>query len=339
MAVPFNDLKRLYARFRAVIEPSVSNVMASGWWISGAAGKRFASDFAEFVGVQHCIPVANGTDALEIALRIVGCPGQEVITVANAGGYASTASRLVGLKPVYADIDRDTLLLSIASAVSKLTNRTAAVVATHLYGSVVDVPALRMAMNAAGFSSVPIIEDCAQAHGALLNGVRAGSMGDISTFSFYPTKNLGALGDAGAVLTSSDNVAKAARLLHQYGWTAKYRIAVKSARNSRMDEIQAAVLSALLPSLSEMNDEKESIRSRYRSALPPQIQLCASPEGSVAHLVVALTEQRDELRKFLDSKGVATDVHYPVLDCDQEAWQEEADNLWPRQLRVSVGLP
>jgi aminotransferase EvaB len=318
--IPFNDLKRLFMRYAPKIERSVSDALASGWWILGERGKKFAEEYANFIGVDYCIPVGNGTDALEIAMRIVSAPGQEIITVANAGGYSSTAANIVGVVPVYADIEPDTHLLSIPSAVSKLTSRTAAVTVTHLYGGAVDVPKLREDMDRAGYTGVPIIEDCAQAHGATVKERRVGSLGNLSTFSFYPTKNLGATGDAGAILTSSSDIARSARLLQQYGWESKYRIAIRGGRNSRMDEVQAAVLSALLPALDDLNAERMEIREKYRASLPSAFKLLIAPAGSVAHLVVGMTDRRDELREFAASKGVSTDVHYPVLDCDQQAW-------------------
>ena len=181
IVVPFNELTRLYRRFAPVIESEISKVLSSGWWISGKSGDSFASAFADFIGVGHCVPVANGTDALEIALKIVAKKsGREVVTVANAGGYTSTAARLSGLVPVFADIERDSLLMSIQSAVSRLSDRTAAVVATHLFGNVIDISLLRKEMDAKGYSDVPIVEDCAQAHGAMHEAGIVGSIGEIA---------------------------------------------------------------------------------------------------------------------------------------------------------------
>ena len=186
----------------------------------------------------------------------------EIVTVANAGGYTSTAAKQVGLVPVYADVEEGSQLLSINAAVGALTARTIAVVATHLYGNAVDVRALRAAMDRAGFAGVMIVEDCAQSLGARIGDRITGSMGELATFSFYPTKNLGAMGDGGAVVTGNADLAASVRRLQQYGWSAKYEITARGGRNSRMDEIQAAILSAMLPHLDANNSER---RRRPRS--------------------------------------------------------------------------
>lgn len=322
-SIPFNDLKRVYERFRSDIEVEVSRTLASGWWISGKACETFASRFAEAIGVSHCIPVGNGTDALEIALKAVSKKGNgEVVTVANAGGYTSTAARSAGLSPVFADIERDSLLISMDSAVTRLNSRTAAVIATHLFGNVVDIGELRRRMDSAGHTGIPIIEDCAQAHGATLGSRKVGSLGDIGTYSFYPTKNLGAVGDAGAIVTNSAAYADHVRSIKQYGWGEKYHITRDGGRNSRMDEIQAAVLSALLPHLSVLNAERAHIRQKYQHGLPRAVSLPKNAGGAVTHLVPLLVEDRDGLRQHLRERGIGTEVHYPVLDCDQAAWSD-----------------
>ncbi len=226
-------------------------------------------------------------------------------------------------------------LPSIESAVSCLGDDTLAVVATHLYGGVVDVPRLRAALDDAGFERVPIIEDCAQAHGATLGGLRAGAMGDIAAFSFYPTKNLGAMGDAGAVVTGSAGLAARARALAQYGWSKKYTVETAGGRNSRMDEAQAAILSAILPDLGALNAERAAIAALYRSEAPRGVRFVESAAGSVMHLAVVLAEDRDALRGHLAARGIASDVHYPVLDCDQPAWRGLPHRVAPGGLPVS----
>ncbi|HSE66985.1 MAG TPA: DegT/DnrJ/EryC1/StrS family aminotransferase, partial [Gemmatimonadales bacterium] len=270
-----------------------------------------------------CILVANGTDALELALRAihVSCPtGREVVAVPNAGGYATTACRQVGLVPVYADIEERSQLLAIESAVAALSGQTLAVVATHLYGGVVDVPALKRAMTMAGYGHVAILEDCAQAHGAHLGAAPVGSMGEIAAFSFYPTKNLGAMGDAGAVVTSDPGLAEAARKLRQYGWGSKYRVEMAGGRNSRMDEIQAAILDAMLPRLAGLNAERAQIHSRLRKAADVSLQFLDGGDGRVVHLAVVRSRARDAFRRHLSERGIESDIHYPVLDCDQPGW-------------------
>lgn len=323
-AVPLNDLKRLYVAHQAEVEAAVLGAMRSGWWLNGAFGRSFAANFAAASGTSECIPVANGTDALELALRAIQvsrpAAGGEVVTVPNAGGYATTACRQAGLVPVYADIAERSQLLSIESAVAALSDQTLAVVATHLYGGVVNVPALRRAMNVTGYGHVAILEDCAQAHGAHLGTASVGSMGDIATFSFYPTKNLGAMGDAGAIVTSDPALAEAVRKLRQYGWGAKYRVEMAGGRNSRMDEVQAAILDAMLPRLAGLNAERARIRSRLRQAAGDSLQFLDGGEGSVVHLAVARSRARNAFRRFLSERGIESDIHYPVLDCDQLGW-------------------
>ncbi len=246
-SVPMNDLSRIVGPGSGDVIEAATRALRSGWWLNGGETRGFCEAFAAYVGTDHCTGVANGTDALEIAMRALLVTGRnegrEVVTVANAGGYTSIAARLIGLTPVYADIEEGSQLLDVGSAVAALTDETALVVATHLYGGLVDVPALRAAMDAAGHAHVPILEDCAQAHGLRQkDGRMAGSLGDIATFSFYPTKNLGAFGDGGAIATSDADLLKACDALRQYGWASKYTVAMPGGRNSRLDEVQAAIL-------------------------------------------------------------------------------------------------
>lgn len=337
--VPMNDLKRRFAALQHDVEQAVLDVLRSGWWLMGSNTSRFADAFAEHVGAKHCVPVANGTDALEIALRAIvdvrRPSGREVITVANAGGYTSIACRSLALTPVYVDVEEHSQLLSIESVIGALSHETAAVVATHLYGGVVDVIALRAAIVAAGFGHVAIIEDCAQAHDARLGSAIAGTMGDLATFSFYPTKNLGAFGDAGAVITSDDAIGAAVRRLHQYGWVSKYNIGVAGGRNSRIDETQAAALSVLLPYLRGWNAKRQDIIARYRAIKSDKLTFVEGGAGAVGHLAVALTDDRDGARRFFETRKIATDIHYPILDCDQSGWSGLPVRIAPSGLPVS----
>ncbi|WP_434721756.1 DegT/DnrJ/EryC1/StrS family aminotransferase [Mesorhizobium sp. RIZ17] len=325
-AVPMNDLKRLYQRYEAKIAREVASTLQSGWWLNGAAGKRFAANFAKFVGAANCILVANGTDALELALRsIVGLDdarGREVIVAANAGGYASCACWHNNLIPHYVDIEPESQLASVQSVLQAVSADTAAIVVTHLYGGVVDVTAVRAGLIAAGMSHIPVIEDCAQAHGASIRGEMAGSLGDIATFSFYPTKNLGAMGDGGAVLTSNPRLADRVRQLHQYGWNSKYHVGLPGGRNSRMDEVQAAILDVLLPDLNSRNEQRRAVLARFKAAAGGRLKFLDGGAGAVAHLAVLLCDDRDAFRAFMKDRGIDTDIHYPVLDCDQVGWAD-----------------
>jgi len=336
--IPLQDTGRIYVQYASELKAAAIAVMMSGWWLNGARNAAFAREFADFLGATTCVPVANGTDALEIALRALirarRLGGDEVVTVANAGGYASTAIRQIGMTPVYVDIDIQTQLVDAESLLSALGPRTAIVVLTHLYGGAVDVSAVRDRMNESGYRHVPIVEDCAQAHGASVNGRRVGSIGDVGTFSFYPTKNLGAMGDGGAIVTSDKATGEAAKRLHQYGWSERYRIALDGGRNSRMDEIQAAILSVLLPRLDTMNNRRREILAAYSgSATAATVPVRAV--DTVAHLAVFLVENRDAFRKHCLDHAILTDVHYPVLDCDQPGWSTLPKRVAPLGLRKS----
>jgi dTDP-4-amino-4,6-dideoxygalactose transaminase len=329
--IPFNDTSRLYNRFSEEINDALLSTASSGWWLLGSATAKFAQDFSTYMGIPYCLPVANGTDALEIAIRIVQQKkesGAEVITVANAGGYSTIACKLCDMTPVYADIDEETLLVDIDSIVRSLSDKTCAVILTHLFGAVVDVFEVRRVLDHEGYSHVKIIEDCAQAHGAELNRRKVGTLGDIATFSFYPTKNLGALGDAGAIVTADEAAYIKAKALQQYGWSTKYKVTYSGGRNSRMDELQAAVLSSLLPHLDALNKRRVQIYEKYASVGNSAIRFSyLSGRDFVAHLAVVRVERRSEFIKYLKENGIATDIHYPVLDDEQEAWSnKQADS-------------
>jgi len=316
LRVPLNDLAR--GLERAPLEAAFQRVLASGRFIMGAEHDGFEAEFATYCGVRHALGVANGTDALEIALRACGCePGDEVILAPNAGFYAATACLAIGLVPVFADVELDHLTLSAASAAQALSSRTRAVVVTHLYGSTADVAAFRKAFAGRGVS---LIEDCAQAHGAMRDDQRAGALGDVAAFSFYPTKNLGALGDGGAVTTSTDDIAERARRLRQYGWTRRYATGDRSGRNSRLDELQAAFLRVRLRVLDAANVRRRAIAERYRAALPAGMKLVnRTDQAGVSHLCVVRHPERAQLERHLEELGVASAVHFPVLDTAQEA--------------------
>jgi dTDP-4-amino-4,6-dideoxygalactose transaminase len=235
------------------------------------------------------------------------------VTVANAGGYGTTAILAAGAEPAFADIDDRTLLIDPAT----IPSDAAAIIVTHLYGRMADMEAI---LTIAG--RIPVIEDCAQAHGARLHGRPAGSWGTAGCFSFYPTKNLGAAGDAGAVVTSDPAIAERVRLLRQYGWKERYKNSVLGAKNSRLDEIQAAFLLDLLPHLDSWNARRRSIATRYTAELAG-LPLALPPAGGdeyVAHLYIIKGKNRDLLRQELASRGIGTDIHYPVADYRQPAW-------------------
>lgn len=314
MQVPFNDLARVHAPHRARLREACERVVSRGRFVLGPEVEAFEQEFALHCGTAHCVGVASGSDALEIALRAAGvAAGDEVATVANAAMYSTLALRAIGAAPVYVDVDDGTLTMSAKALAATARPSLRAIVVTHLYGRLAAMGAL---LDVAVRLGVPVIEDCAQAHGATRDGARAGSFGIAGCFSFYPTKNLGALGDGGAIVTSDGSLAERARSLRQYGWSAKYRVAREGGRNSRLDELQAAFLRVRLPSLDEENARRRGIVDAYaRGIRHAMIRPPSAPgEDHAAHLAVVRSSQRDALRDHLASRGVATDVHYPVAD-------------------------
>jgi aminotransferase EvaB len=317
-AIPINDPVRLYRRLQPEIDAVIAQVTSSGHWIDGVFTEHFAARFAEWCGVSRCVPLGNGTDALELALRALGVgPGDEAITVANAGGFATAACRLVGATPVWIDVRDDTLGLDIDCIAGAISEHTKVVVATHLYGIAVDVAGIRRVLDRIGRSDVRILEDCAQAHGATRDGRKVGSLGDIAAFSFYPTKNLGALGDAGAVVTSDEDLADRVNWLRFYGYREAFHKALPFGRNSRIDEIHAAVLCVKLEHVDEWNAERRRIVARYSEAVRFPVKIVGRPAASnVCHLAVVRTPAREAAQRAMSRAGVGTAIHYPVLDCD-----------------------
>jgi len=313
--IALNDLARHHAPLAAELEAAMARVHARGWYILGPEVAAFEHEFAAYVGAAECVAVANGTDALELALRALAMgPDDAVATVANAGMYSTTAIRAAGATPTYVEIDASTLQMDPAALAAALTPRTRALIVTHLYGRFAHIDLLGQIARERG---VALIEDCAQAHGARIAGGMAGSHGRLGCFSFYPTKNLGALGDAGAIVTGDRDLASRLRALRTYGWGTKYHCTMEGGMNSRMDELQAAVLRAKLPHLDRWNLRRREIAARYTKAirhpyvvLPPSVD-----DGSdVAHLYVVRSRARESLREHLKSAGIATDIHYPVPD-------------------------
>ena len=317
------DPQRAVAAERTALDAALGRVLDSGRYVHGPEHGAFEEELAAYLGVAHCAGVASGTDALELALAALGCgPDDEVVTAANAGGYTTAAARRLGCAVRYADVDPTTLGLSAATVEEALTASTRAVVATHLYGLMCDVEGIVELCRGRG---IAIVEDCAQAAGALRGGRRAGSLGDAATFSFYPTKNLAAIGDGGAVTTNVTEVDERVRALRQYGWSQKYRAEVPGGWNSRLDELQAAVLRVGLAGLDERNERRREIVRRYADALPTHAGRFVWNDGEdfVGHLAVILTEDRDHVRTALDAAGIGTDVHYPVTDYEQPAWRSD----------------
>lgn len=326
--VPFNSPGRASAAQEVALAGALDRVLKSGWYVHGPEHEAFEREFADYLGVQNVIGVASGTDALELALKSVTAVAKNaVLTAANAGAYATTAAHRAGFTPYYADVEESTLCLSartVEEALARSGGGVGTVVVTHLYGRMAPAREIR---DVCRRHHVALVEDCAQAVGALGDGGLAGSIGDAAAFSFYPTKNLAALGDGGAVATDRDDVARRVRQLRQYGWSRKYTVELTGGANSRLDEIQAAVLRVRLPLLERQNLRRREIVARFVKAAAggPLNVLRADGPGHVAHLCVGLTDQRDAVRALLNEGGIATDVHYPVPDHMQPAFLVPGD--------------
>jgi dTDP-3-amino-2,3,6-trideoxy-4-keto-D-glucose/dTDP-3-amino-3,4,6-trideoxy-alpha-D-glucose/dTDP-2,6-dideoxy-D-kanosamine transaminase len=324
MRVPLNDLRRSNESHAAGFRSAFDRVVARGSFILGDEVSAFEAEFAAFCGIAHCVGLANGSDALELALRAVGVGrDDEVATVANAGMYSTVAIRAIGARARYIDVDDDTLTLSPSRLDALLAPTTRAIVVTHLYGR---LAAIEEILDVARERTIAVVEDCAQAHGARRGGARAGCLGDVGCFSFYPTKNLGALGDAGAITTNDAELAHRVRALRQYGWKEKYQVDVDGGRNSRLDELQAALLRVRLPHLEQENAARRGILSAYVERIRhPEIRVPPPPgDDCVAHLAVMRSARRESLRRHLHAIGVDTAIHYPIPDHRQPVTRDAA---------------
>jgi dTDP-4-amino-4,6-dideoxygalactose transaminase len=314
-----NDLQRHHSSLQADLRQTAVEVLSSGWYVLGQRVSSFERAFAEFCGTKDAVGVGNGTDALELSLRALGvAAGDGVATVANAGMYSSTAILAVGARPIFVDVDASSMTMDPAALDVCLSPACKAIVLTHLYGRLGNVDAI---VGIARSRGVPIIEDCAQAHGAAYGGRRAGGFGALGCFSFYPTKNLGACGDGGAITTSDPELAAKVRRLRQYGWSEKYTVAEEGGRNTRLDELQAAFLSLKLPMLSSWNDRRRAIARAYSSRIRHELVQVADvhDDSYVAHLYVVRAGNRESLREHLRGCEIATEIHYPVPDHKQPA--------------------
>ncbi len=313
--VPFNDLGRGVRAIRSELDAAVARVLDSGWYVLGPEHDAFESELAASLGAAHAVGLANGTDALELGLLALGVGrGDLVATVANAGGYTSTAVRKIGATPVYVDVDEHTLQMSPQSLRELLAASATVpkvVVITHLFGNVGELVELAAIAREAG---ARVLEDCAQSLGAVVDGKAAGTFGDLATTSFYPTKNLGALGDGGGIVTDDADLAARVRRLRQYGWESKYAASTPGGRNSRLDELQAAILRVRLPLLAAGNDRRRDIHRAYEAADRSGLLVNAAGPSYVAHLAVLRTPDRDAVREAFRAAGVLTDVHYPIPD-------------------------
>ncbi len=329
--VPFLDLKPAYAELRAGIDDALLRVAAGGWYLLGEEVRAFENEFAAWCGAAHCVGVSNGLDALHLVLRAwdLGA-GDEVIVPSNTYIATWLAVSQTGATPVPVEPDPRTYNLDPARIEAAVTPRTKAILPVHLYGQTADMDAI---MEIARRRGLKVLEDCAQSHGATQRGRRAGTLGDAAAWSFYPGKNLGAFGDAGAVTTGDPALAARIRTLANYGSKVKYHNEEKGF-NCRLDEIQAAVLRVKLPVLDEWNARRTGIAARYLSGIRnPKVTLPHIPEWAhpVWHLFVVRSQERDALQASLAGAGIGTLIHYPLPPFDQPAYAEFRERAaeWP----------
>ena len=331
--ISFLDLKSINAQYREELVAAATRVIDSGWYILGNEVEQFEKEFAHYCETKYCLGVANGLDALILILRAykelgIMAEGDEVIVPANTYIASILAISENGLKPVLVEPDVHTCNLNPALIEQHITEKTKAILTVHLYGQVTgmdEINAIAKKYN------LKVIEDCAQAHGALYKGKKVGSLGDAAGFSFYPGKNLGALGDAGAVTTSDPELAQTLRAIRNYGSHEKYKNLYKGL-NSRLDEMQAALLRVKLRYLDKETEQRRQVANHYLEGITnPAITLpvVTEPEAHVWHLFVVRCENREKLANYLNEQSIQTVIHYPVAPHHQPAYREYTDIQLP----------
>lgn len=341
--IKFLDLYKVNERFRSEMDVATKRVLDSGWYLLGKEGEAFESEFATHCGVKHCISCANGLDALKLIVKAYGIgPGDEVIAPANTYIASLISISANGATPVLVEPDPETCLINPDLIEEKITSKTRAIMIVHLYGRAMEMTKV---WELAKKYNLKVIEDCAQAHGAVFEDKRVGNLGDAAGFSFYPGKNLGCLGDGGAVTTNDDELATKIRALRNYGSDVKYHFPYRGT-NSRLDEIQAAWLRVKLPHLDADNARRVQIAKRYLNEIVNQnISLPmrdVTNDGDVFHVFYVFCKRRNEFQKYLTEKGVQTVIHYPIPPHKQPAYTEWHDYKLPITERIHdeiISLP
>lgn len=320
--IKFLDLYKINERFRPQINEKIKEVLDSGWYLLGKEDEAFEKSFAEYCGVKHCIGCANGLDALKLIIKAYGfCKGDEIIVPANTYIASILAISDNGCTPVLVEPDINKYNINPDLIEEKITDKTRAVLVVHLYGQAVQMDKI---WALAKKYNLKIIEDSAQAHGALYNGKRTGSLGDASGFSFYPGKNLGCLGDGGAVTTNDDELAQKIRALRNYGSHIKYHNLYQGS-NSRLDEIQAAILSVKLPELDKDNERRREISKYYRENISNSKIILPHTDNErshVWHIFAVRTRNRNDFQEYLKQNEIQTLIHYPIPPHKQPAYKE-----------------
>ncbi len=320
MEIPIFDLNAQYKSIKDDIDSAVARVLDSGWFVLGKEGKAFEQEFAEYNGSEYAIGVNSGTDALHLALRALDIgPGDEVITVPNTAIPTINAISLANANPVFVDIDPLSYNLDPKKLKESINPKTKAIMPVHLYGQPATLDEIISISEEHG---IPIIEDCAQAHGATYKNRKVGTFGAMGCFSFYPSKNLGAYGDGGLITTDNKNLRDKLISLRNYGQTSRY-VHEETGTNSRLDEIQAAILRAKLTHLDEWTSKRRELAETYsRSLTNVEVPQELKDRNHVYHLYVIITDNRDELREHLTENGVGTQIHYPIPAHLQQAYQD-----------------
>ena len=325
MNVPFVSFKPLEEELNTDIQAAFKRVFENSWYIDGAEGKHFEEEFADYCGVKYCVGCGNGLDALFLILKASGIgSGDEVIIPSNTFIATALAVSRTGAKPVLAEPDLLTYNLNADNIEEKVNENTKAIIAVHLYGQPADMDAIN---QVAGKHHLLVFEDAAQAHGALYKGKRVGGLSNAAGFSFYPGKNLGALGDAGCVTTNDSELAAKVRALSNYGSDCKYHH-IYQGYNTRLDELQAAFLRAKLPLLDKLNEDRRRTADKYLKEIKNPNLVLPQADWNVVmpvwHIFAVRTQRRDELASYLESKDIHTGIHYPIAICDQQAYRELA---------------
>ena len=327
--IKFLDLEKVNNRFRTEIDTRIKSILDKGWYLQGEWDKTFEKNFAKFCGVKHCIGCANGLDALNLIIRAYGFgQGDEIIVPANTYIASILAISENGCTPVLVEPDINTYNINPDLIEEKITEKTKAIMVVHLYGQAAQMDKI---WELAKKHNLKIIEDSAQAHGSIYQGKKVGSLGDASGFSFYPGKNLGCMGDGGCVTTNDDELAVKIRAIANYGSDRKYHHIYKGV-NSRLDEIQAAILDVKLPYLDSDNERRREISKYYRENIKNSkiiLPTVYDEKAHVWHVFAIRCEERDKLQKYLEENGIQTNIHYPTPPHKQGAYKEWENQSLP----------
>ena len=320
MNIKYTDFERMHKPIEKELEQCYKEVFNSQWFIQGRKLEQFEREFAEYCQTDYCVGVGNGLDALRLILQACDIgEGDEVIVPSNTFIATVLAISYTGASPVFVEPDISTLLINPDLIEEKITSRTKGIMVVHLYGRIAQMEKI---MDIAKKHKLKVFEDCAQAHGAIRNGIKAGAWGDAGAFSFYPGKNLGALGDAGAVTTNNKELAEKVRALGNYGSRIKYKHEYKGV-NSRLDEIQAGFLSVKLKYLDKWTQERKEIADKYYKGINNEkIKLPSYTKENVYHIFPVLADNRNQLQKYLEEKGIHCLIHYPTAIHLQEAYRD-----------------